>query len=140
MRPGPVRIVAGGSRRDGTVAVPGAGRRGRVRVFVLAAAAGLAVVAGAMTGTTAAHAAASVPAAHTAAAAQSHTMFEPCPCDRPICRPGCLQSMASGGAASMVLPRTHLAAAQALARMTASAVSCPPPSEPVASQDGQPSC
>src|SRR5215472_13035085 len=51
MRPRPVRIVAGGSRREGTVAVPRVGRR--VRMFVLAAAAGLAVLAGAMTSTTA---------------------------------------------------------------------------------------
>jgi hypothetical protein len=182
MRPGPVRIVAGGSSREGTVAVPGAGRRGRVRKFALAAAAGLAVVAGAMTGTTAAHAAASVPAAHAAAAAQSylmvepcpcinpicrpgcsqimafggppamthppahlaaaqsHAMVEPCPCDKPICRPGCLQTMAFGGSAAMMHPETHLAAAQAPARTAAVAVNCPPPSAPVASQDGQPSC
>ena len=112
MRPGPVRIAFGGSRQEGTVAIPGASRRGRMRMFVLAAAAGLAVLAGAMTGTTAAHAAASVPAAHAAAGAQSQPMIEPCPCDKPICRPGCFQSMASGAPAATARQRTHLAAAR----------------------------
>jgi hypothetical protein len=182
MRPGPMRILPGGSHREGVLAIPGAGRRERVRMFILAAAAGLAVVAGAMAGATAAHAAASVPAAHAAAvaqshlmvdpcpcdnpvcrplcfqsmtsgapaatihrrthltAAQSHLMVEPCPCDNPICRPVCFQSMASSGPAAMMHPETHLAAAQAPARTAAVAVNCPPPSAPVASQDGQPSC
>jgi len=54
----PVRIVAGGNRREGTAAIPGAGRRGRAGISVLAAAAGLAVLAGTVTGTTAARAAA----------------------------------------------------------------------------------
>ena len=71
-------------------------------MFALAAAAGLAVLAGTMTGTTAAHAAASVPA--PAAAAHAHPMFEPCPCDKPICRPGCSQNMAFGGPASLIHP------------------------------------
>lgn len=88
---GPVRIVAGGNRREGTAAIPGAGRRGRAGMFVLAAAAGLAVLTGTMTGTTAARAAASV-SAHADAAAQSYPRFQPCPCDKPICRPGCFQN------------------------------------------------
>src|SRR5215469_10340060 len=112
MRPGPVRIAVGGSRQEGTVAIPGAGRRARVRMFVLAAAAGLAVLAGAMTGTTAAHAAASAPAAHAATAAQSHPMFEPCPCADPACRPVCFQSMAFAAPASTTHQQAHLTAAQ----------------------------
>ncbi len=86
----PVRIVAGGNRREGTAAIPGAGRRGRAGISVLAAAAGLAVLAGTVTGTTAARAAAPA-SARAAAAAQSGPRFEPCPCDHPVCRPLCFQ-------------------------------------------------
>jgi hypothetical protein len=53
-----------------------------------AAAAGLAVLAGTITGTTAARAAASV-SAHATATAQPGPRFDPCPCDNPICRPAC---------------------------------------------------
>ena len=84
---GPVRIVTGG-RREGTAAIPGAARRGRAAMSVLAAAAGLAVLAGPITGTTAARAAASVSARATATA-QPGPRFDPCPCDNPICRPAC---------------------------------------------------
>ena len=70
MRPGQVRISGGGNRREGTPALPRAGRRGLAARFALAAAAGLAVLAGTMTGTTAAHAAASV-STHAAAAAHA---------------------------------------------------------------------
>lgn len=87
----PVRIVAGGSRRrEGTAAIPGTGRRGRAGMPVLAAAAGLAILAGTITGTTAARAAASV-SAPAATAAQSGPQFDPCPCDNPVCRPLCFQ-------------------------------------------------
>lgn len=85
---GAVRIVTGGGRREGTAAIPGADRRGRAGMSVLAAAAGLAVLAGTITGTTAARAAAPA-SAHTAATAQPGPRFEPCPCDNPICRPVC---------------------------------------------------
>jgi len=84
---GPVRIVTGGGRREGTAAIPGAARRGRAAMSVLAAA-GLAVLAGTITGTTAARAAASV-SAHATATAQPGPRFDPCPCDNPICRPAC---------------------------------------------------
>ena len=57
MRPGPARITSG-YRRDRAPAMPAAGSRGRARMFVLAAAAGLALASGAATGTPAAHAAA----------------------------------------------------------------------------------
>jgi len=43
-----VRIISGGNRRAGTPAVPRAGRRGLAARFALAAAAGLAVLAGTM--------------------------------------------------------------------------------------------
>ena len=86
---GPARIIiTGGDRREGTAALPGAARRGRAGMSVLAAAAGLAVLAGTMTGTTAARAAAPA-SARAAATAQSGPRFEPCPCDNPICRPVC---------------------------------------------------
>jgi hypothetical protein len=91
MRPGPVRIIGGGNRREGTPAVPRAGRRGLAARFALAAAAGLAVLAGTMTGTTPAHAAASVSAEATPAA-HSRPMFDPCLCDNPVCRPLCHQN------------------------------------------------
>ena len=79
----PVRIVTGGDRREGTAATPG-----RVGMSVLAAAAGLAVLTGTITGTTAARAAAPA-SARTAATAQPGPRFDPCPCDNPICRPAC---------------------------------------------------
>ena len=60
-------------------------------MFALAAAAGLAVLAAPMTGATAAHAAASV-STRAAAAALSRPIFDPCPCDNPVCRPLCHQS------------------------------------------------
>ena len=85
-----VCIAAGGSLRKGTAAMPGAGRHGRAKMSVLAAAAGLAVLAGTITGTTAARAAAPV-SAHAVAAAQPGPRLEPCPCDHPVCRPLCLQ-------------------------------------------------
>ena len=84
------RIAAGGSLREGTAALPGAGRPGRARMSVLAAAAGLAFLAGTITGTTAARAAAPA-SAHPVAAAQPGPRLEPCPCDHPVCRLLCLQ-------------------------------------------------
>jgi len=85
---GPVRIVTGGGRREGTAAIPGAARRGRAAMSVLAAAAGLAILTGTITGTTAARAAAPA-SAHATAMAQPGPRFDPCPCDNPICRPAC---------------------------------------------------
>lgn len=85
---GSVRIVTGGVRRERTAAVSGAARRGRAGMSVLAAAAGLAVLAGTITGTTAARAAAPT-SAHATATAQPGPRFEPCPCDHPVCRPLC---------------------------------------------------
>jgi hypothetical protein len=140
MEPGPARSSAGGNRRRGAFAVPAAGSRGRAVKFVLAAAAGLALASGVMTGTPAAHAAAAAPA-RAAAAVHGFPRLQPCPCDKPICRPGCFQSMADGGPASMIHRQTHLAAAQAVGTITATAVNCPPPAAPAAtSQDGNPSC
>jgi hypothetical protein len=110
MRPGPVRIIGGGNRREGTPAVPRAGRRGLAR-FALAAATGLAVLAGTMTGTTPAHAAASVSAEATPAA-HSRPMFEPCPCTDRLCREVCFQNATSDSPASMIHQRTHLTAAR----------------------------
>jgi hypothetical protein len=114
----PVRIVAGNSREE-PFAIPAAGRRGRARMFALAAAAGLAVLAGTMTGATAAHAAASSPAhaaasvsADAATAAQSRPRFDPCPCDNPVCRPACFQTTAAGSPAATTHRQTHLTAAQ----------------------------
>jgi hypothetical protein len=60
MGPGSAHIVAGRDLRDGVFAVPGAGSPGQAKRFVLAAAAGIALAAGAVTGTPAAHAAAVV--------------------------------------------------------------------------------
>jgi len=80
VRPRPVRIIDGGNRREGTPAIRGAGGRGRAAIVALAAAAGFAVLAGSMIGTTAAPA---------AAAAHSRPMFDPCPCDNPVRRPLC---------------------------------------------------
>jgi hypothetical protein len=88
MQMGPVRIVTGGGRREGTAAIPRAARRGRAGMSVLAAAAGLAILTGTITGTTAARAAAPA-SAHATATAQPGPRFEPCPCDNPICRPVC---------------------------------------------------
>lgn len=142
MRPGSARIVvgAGGNHRDKAFAVPATSSRGRAGMFVLTAAAGLALASGAVTGTSVAHATAVV-SVREAVAVHAHPRFEPCPCDKPICRPGCSQSMASGGLASMIHRQTHLAAAQAVVTIAATWVNCPPPSQPAtASSDGQPGC
>jgi hypothetical protein len=56
---------------------------GRLGVLVLATATGLVMLPAAMTAAPAAR-----PAAVTAHTAIS---FQPCPCDKPICRPGCSQ-------------------------------------------------
>lgn len=85
---GPVCIVTDGDRRERAAAIPGAARRGRAGMSVLAAAAGLAVLTGTITGMTAARAAASVTTRATATA-QPGPRFDPCPCDNPICRPAC---------------------------------------------------
>src|SRR5690348_9528080 len=87
MGTGPARIVASvdGNRWDGAFAVPAAGTRGRVGMFVLAAAAGLALASGVVTGTPAAHATVAT-SARAAGAAHALPRFEPCPCDNPICR------------------------------------------------------
>src|SRR5690348_6530025 len=101
MGPGSARIVAGGGDlRDGAFAVPGAGSPGQAKRFVLAAA-GVALAAGAVTGTSAAHAAAVV-SARPAAAVHAHPRLEPCPCADPLCREVCSQSMASGSPASPI--------------------------------------
>src|SRR5690242_15197074 len=72
MGPGSARIVAsGGDLPDGAFAVPGAGSPGQAKRFVLAAAAGVALAVGAVTGTSAAHAAAVV-SARPAAAVHAH--------------------------------------------------------------------
>jgi hypothetical protein len=55
MRPGPARI-ADGSGRDDAFEVPAAGSRWRAGMLALAAAAGLALASGVMTGTSDAHA------------------------------------------------------------------------------------
>jgi len=90
MGPGPARSAAraDGNRRDGALAVPAAGSRERAGMFVLAAAAGLALAFGAVTGMPAAHATAAV-SARAAVAVHAHPRFEPCPCDNPVCRPLC---------------------------------------------------
>jgi len=112
--------------------VPAAGWRGQAGMFVLTAAAGLALASGAMIGT---------PAAHAVAAVHAHSRFDPCPCDNPVCRPLCFQSMSSGGPANMIYRQTPPAAAQAAVRITATAVNCPPPSTSItASSDGNPGC
>jgi hypothetical protein len=129
MEPGPARSGAGGNRRDGTFAVPAARSRGRVVKFVLAAAAGLALASGVMTGTPAAHAAATVPA-RTAATVHGYPVFQPCPCDKPICRPGCSQNVAVGGPAAMIHRQPHLAAAAAVSAGPAAAVHAQPVFEP----------
>ena len=43
------------------------------------------------------HLAAAVVPARAGAAVHALSMFDPCPCTLPICRPGCFQGMASGG-------------------------------------------
>jgi len=100
---------AGGNRRGGALAVRAAGPRGRAGVFVLTAAAGVALAFGAVTGAPAAPATAAV-TARAAAAVHAYPMFEPCPCADPPCRPVCFQSMASGGPASMIHRQTYPAA------------------------------
>src|SRR5690242_9983433 len=109
MRPGPARI-ADGSRRDGAFEVPAAGLRWRAGMFVLAAAAGLALASGVMTGTSDAHAATAV-SARAEAAVHAQPMFDHCPCDNPVCRSMCHQGVISGGPASVIHRHTHLAAA-----------------------------
>src|SRR5690242_15897078 len=109
MRPGPARI-AGGCRRDGAFEVPAPGSRGRAGMFVLAAAAGLALATGVMTGTPAARAAATA-SARAEAAVHAHSTFDFCPCAYPQCREACFKGMASGGPASMIHRHIHLAAA-----------------------------
>ena len=133
MGPGPARITDG-NRRDGA---PAAGSRGRAGIFVLAAAAGLALASGAVTGTPAAHAAV---AARTAAAVHAHPGFEPCPCINPVCRPGCFQGIASGGPASMIHRQTHPGARQATTISASAAIICPPPSGEAMSKSGDPGC
>jgi len=78
-------------------------------MFVLTAAAGLALAFGAVTGMPAAPATAAV-TTQTAATADAQPEFEPCPCINPLCRPGCSQSMAPGGPAAMIHRQTHPAA------------------------------
>jgi hypothetical protein len=103
MGPAPARTTDGadGNCQDGAPAVPAAGSRGRAGMAVVTAAAGLALAFGVVTGTPAAHARAAV-SAPPAPAVQAIPGFEPCPCDKPICRPGCSQGMASGGPALMI--------------------------------------
>lgn len=60
-------------------------------MLVLAAAAGLAVLPGTMTGTPAARAAAAV-TVQAATAAHSQPEFGPCPCASPLCKAGCSQA------------------------------------------------
>jgi len=141
MGPAPARITDGadGNHQDGAPAMPAAGPRGRAGMFVLSAAAGLALAFSAVTATTAAHATAAV-SAPAVAAVQAIAEFEPCPCDKPICRPACSQSMTSGGPAATIHRQTHPAAAQATVTLTAIAVNCPPPSTSATSSDGQPGC
>ena len=111
MGPRPARNTngVGGNHQDGAPAVPAAGSRARAGMLVLTAAAALALAFGAVTGTPAAPATAAV-TAHTTATVGAQPEFEPCPCDKPICRPGCSQSMASGGPAAMIYRHTHPAA------------------------------
>jgi hypothetical protein len=115
----------GVNRRKGNPALPGAGQRGLAAMFALAAAAGLVVLGGTMTGTTAAPAAASV-SSHAVTAAHSRPMFEPCPCDKPICRPGCVQNTASGGPAAVIHRQVRTArAATAAAHARPMVEPCP---------------
>jgi hypothetical protein len=114
MEPGPARSAAGagGDRRGGAFALPAAGSRGRAGKAVLAAA-GLARALGAVTGPTAALAAAAV-ATRTAVAVNAHPRFGPGPCINPVCRPGCDQRMASGGPAAVMATAQPSGAATAL--------------------------
>jgi hypothetical protein len=141
MGPGSARIAAGGGDLgDGAFAVPGAGSPGQAKRFVLAAAGGVALAVGAVTGTPAAHATAVV-SARPAAAVHAHPRLEPCPCADPLCREVCSQSTAAGIPASLIHRHAHLAAAQAMVRVVAISVNCPPPSTAAAaSSDGQPGC
>ena len=121
--------------------MPGAGSPGQAKRFVLAAAAGVALAVGAVTGTSAAHAAAVVSARPAAAVHAHHPRLEPCPCADPLCREVCSQSMASGSPASLIHRQAHLPAAQAMVRVVAISVNCPPPSTAApASSDGHPGC
>jgi len=70
---------------------PAAGLRARAGMFVLSAAAGLALASGAAAGPSAARAAVAV-SARAAVTVQSHPAFVFCPCDKPVCRPACLRS------------------------------------------------
>ena len=101
MRPRPAHSAAdvGGVHQDGAPAVP-RDRLARAGMFILTAAAGLALAFGAAIGTPAAPATAAV-ATQTAVAVHAYTMFDPCPCDNPKCREACFQSMASGAPAAM---------------------------------------
>jgi hypothetical protein len=131
MEPGTARVTRD-TDSDRCSRALAAGWRGWAGMFILAAAAGLALASGAATGP---------PAARAAVAVQSHPAFEPCPCDHPVCRPLCLGSVAPGGPAPMIRQHTLLTAARAVDPVTAVAVNCPPPSAPApASQDGQPGC
>jgi hypothetical protein len=133
MGSGPARITEG-NRRD---VAPAAGARGRAGMFALVAAAGLALASGAVTGTPAAHAAV---AARTATAGHAHPRFEPCPCDRPICRPGCSQGMTSGDRASMIRWQAHQGGREATTVSASAVIICPPPSGDGMSKSGDPGC
>jgi hypothetical protein len=87
MGPRPAHVVTGiGSNRHH--AVPLTRWRAWAGMLALAAAAGLTVLPGTMTGTPTARAAAAVPA-QAAAATYSQPAFEPCPCTSPLCKAGC---------------------------------------------------
>jgi hypothetical protein len=53
-------------------------------MFSVMALAGVGLLAGMETG------AAAVPAGSAVSSGSSQGAFQPCPCDKPICRPGCL--------------------------------------------------
>jgi hypothetical protein len=121
--------------------MPAAGSRGRAVKFVLAAAAGLALASGVMTGTPAAAHAATAVSARAAATVHAYPVFEPCPCTDRLCREVCFQGVASGGPAAMIHRQTHPATPQVEVAATAIAVNCPPPStSALASSDGNPGC
>ena len=133
-------LIAGGNRREAAFEMPAAGSRGRAGMFVLAAAAGLALASGVLTGTPDAHAATAVPV-RAAATVHAYPMFEPCPCTDRACREVCFQGAVSAAPAAMIHRQTHLAARQVEVAATAVAVNCPPPStSPPASSDGSPGC
>ena len=127
-------LITGGNRRNG---VPVASSRGRAGMFVLVAAAGLALASGAVTGTSAARAAVAAP---STAVVRAHIEFDPCPCDNPVCRPLCHQSIAAGGLASMVHRQTHQVSRRATTISASAAIICPPPSGDVMSKTGDPGC